>query len=110
MKGPMQSRLLKGAIVLFVVFQVTVSSLALMGPRPGRFGWQMFTGSTPVPAVWVESESGSLEPVDIDRLIAYGRPEVDFTSALVRSLCGEADVAGVVIEVDGGRSRFACDG
>lgn len=110
MNGTMRSRFLLGAIALFVVVQMTLSALALLGPRPGRFGWQMFTGSVSVPAVWVERQSGNLEWVDIDRLIAYGRPEVDFTNALVQSLCAQADTVGVVIDVEGDRSRFGCDG
>ena len=101
--------MLKVAIVLFVTVQLVLASAALLGPRPGRFGWQMYSGYVPVPAVWREDATGTLHQIDVERLIAYGRAEIDFTSALVRSVCTQPDTAAVVTAVeDGRRSRFPC--
>lgn len=100
---------LRWLVVAFVIVQVAVPIVALAGPRPGRFGWQMFTTYAPVPRVWIETTNGSLSEVYLEALLVHPRPETDLTPALAAALCDDEGVQAVLIErLAGDPGRVPC--
>jgi hypothetical protein len=106
--SPRVTGALRWIVLAAIVAQLAIPALALTGPRPTRFGWQMFTTMAPAPSVWTEEADGSLRPVDLDALLVHGRPETDLTPALVATLCEGTGVRAVVVEGLDGRSRNPC--
>ena len=96
-KGRMRT-ILRWLVIAFLIVQVAVPLAALAGPRPGRFGWQMFTTYAPIPRVWTETIDGSLSEVDLEALLVNPRPETDLTPALAAALCDDEGVRAVLIE------------
>jgi hypothetical protein len=105
--SPRVNGALRGIVLIAIVIQLAIPAVALTGPRPSRFGWQMFTAMAPAPAVWTEAADGSLTSVDLDTLLVHRRPETDLTPALVSALCQD-DVVAVVVEGIERRSRNPC--
>lgn len=95
-------------VIVFLALQLTVPLLSLAGPRPARLGWQMFSDLAPMPAVWLEDASGTLHPIDLDQLLAYGRPEVRLDGPLVRALCRRPGATAVVISRNDDPRRVPC--
>lgn len=100
--------ILRWLIVAFLALQLTLPILALAGPRPTRFGWQMFTAYAPAPSVSVERTDGSVEPVELSELLAHPRPEADLHSTIVDALCDRGGVVAVRLADAGGSRRVAC--
>lgn len=61
----------------FLTLQVAVPTVLLFGPRPARFGWQMFSAHTTAPAFAVEHADGSRALVDVDDYFAFRRGDLD---------------------------------
>lgn len=80
-------------LAIFLVWQVVVPTAALLGPRPQRFGWQMYTTFPDLPRAWTIDAAGVQTPVEVNRYFAQLRAEVDFASALRAGLC---DASGAV--------------
>ena len=70
-------------VVLGLAVQVAIASAAFVGPRPTRFGWQMYTAVPYKPIVWTVSGNDRTS-VDIDDLLINARAEIDFV-AFIRS-------------------------
>ncbi len=68
-------RALLGAAYLTV--QIVVPAALLLGPRPARFGWQMFAAHTVAPAFAVEHADGRRALVDVDDFFAFRRGDLD---------------------------------
>ncbi|MFW6039764.1 MAG: hypothetical protein ACOC9N_01660 [Gemmatimonadota bacterium] len=76
--------------LLFLVVlgaQLLVPFLQFMGPRPARFGWQMFAGARPVPVFVVERADGTADTVDLSDHLANHRPEMELATELPPGLC-----------------------
>lgn len=104
----MSRRLVMAFVIAFVVVQLAMPAMALLGDRPTRFGWQMFTAYAPPPEVSVMSTDGELRPVDLDELLALPRPEADLISAIVTALCDDPDTGAVLVERDGETRHEVC--
>jgi hypothetical protein len=92
--SPERRTLVIGAIVvLFVAWQVLVPAAALFAPRPARVGWQMYSALPDLPRAWLLDAAGNETPVDVSRLFAENRAEIDYTASLRAGLC---DVPGTV--------------
>ena len=74
--------------------QVLVPVVALFGPRPGRFAWQMYSALPDVPRAWTVAADGSEQPVDLDALFAVQRAEIDYAAVLRTGLCDADRCAG----------------
>ena len=61
----------------YLVVQVVVPAVQLLGPRPARFGWQMFAAHTIAPAFIVENADGRHARVDVDDFFAFRRGDLD---------------------------------
>jgi hypothetical protein len=100
---------LAGLIVAFLAFQIAVPGITLLGPRPVRFGWHMYTAFAPTPRVWVEGPDGQLSRVDLDSVLVESRPEMDHERVLAPALCRREGVEAVVVDSRvTGRSRLPC--
>jgi hypothetical protein len=100
---------LAGLVVGFLAFQIAVPAISLLGPRPVRFGWHMYTAFAPTPLVWTEGLDGRLSEVDPDTVLVASSPEFDHGRALLAPLCRRAGVQAVVVDtLVSGRSRLTC--
>lgn len=61
----------------YVSVQIVVPAVLLLGPRPARFGWQMFAAHTIAPAFAVEHADGRRAMVDVDDFFAFRRGDLD---------------------------------
>ncbi len=89
-------------IVAFLLVQVAVPVVALFGPRPGRFAWQMYSALPDVPRAWTVAADGSEQPVDLDALFAVQRAEIDYVAVLRTGLCDATGAPAVRIQADDG--------
>jgi hypothetical protein len=80
-------------VATFLVWQLAVPVAALLGPRPQRFGWQMYSTYPDLPRAWTIDGGGVETPVDVTQHFAQLRAEVDFAAALRAGLC---DASGAV--------------
>jgi hypothetical protein len=97
------------AVAAFLVVQLAVPTVALFGPRPARFAWQMYSALPPVPEASVVWADGHEEPVDLSSLFAVQRAEIDYAAVLRAGLCGATGAAAVRIKLsDGGIEEIAC--
>ncbi len=62
---------------LYLTLQIVVPAMRLFGPRPARFGWQMFAAHTVSPAFAVEHADGRRALVDVDDFFAFRRGDLD---------------------------------
>lgn len=89
-------------IVAFLLVQVAVPLVALFGPRPGRFAWQMYSALPEVPRAWIIASDGTEQPVDLDALFAVRRAEIDYADVLRAGLCDATGAPRVKIQSDEG--------
>jgi hypothetical protein len=80
-------------LAIFLVWQVAMPTAALFGPRPQRFGWQMYSTFPDLPKAWTIDAAGVETPVEVKQYFAQLRAEVDFAAALRLGLC---DASGAV--------------
>jgi len=80
-------------LAIFLVWQLVVPTAALFGPRPQRFGWQMYSTFPDLPKAWTIDAAGVETPVDVTQYFAQIRGEVNFAAALRAGLC---DASGAV--------------
>jgi hypothetical protein len=85
-------------VAVFLALQVGVPAIALFGPRPARFAWQMYSALPPVPKAWTVAADGSQNPVDLTTLFAAQRAEIDYESVLREGLCEATGAAGIRIQ------------
>jgi hypothetical protein len=86
------------AVAAFLAVQVVVPALALVGDRPGRFGWQMYSAFPGQPAAWVVEADGTEHPLDLGELFAVERAEIDYAAVLLSGLCDVTDAAAIKVE------------
>jgi hypothetical protein len=85
-------------IVVFLGLQLAVPAIALFGPRPARFAWQMYSALPDVPRAWTIAADGTESPVDLEALFAVRRAEIDYTAVLRTGLCDATDAPAVKIQ------------
>lgn len=98
-------------VALFVAVQVTVPVLALDGPRPARFAWQMYSVLGEPPAQYsVQLADGSARAVDQADHVAYPRPDVRVAEHLPAHLCASVPGAtSVLVEGAAASWEHRCD-
>ena len=89
-------------IVAFLLVQIAVPLVALFGPRPGRFAWQMYSALPDVPRAWTVAADGSEQRVDLDVLFAVRRAEMDYVGVLRTGLCDATGAPAVKIQANDG--------
>lgn len=97
-------------VVVFLVWQLAVPTLALLGPRPERFGWQMYSAFPPLPEAWTVDASGGETPVDVKLHFGQLRAEIDFAAALRAGLCDASGAVAVKVSDPRGTTEvIECD-
>lgn len=89
-------------VVVFLAVQMAIPIVALGEPRPARFGWQMFSGDVPQPAVGLILRDGEREPVSLEELSPVWRGDLPYRDHLGPYLCQRPEVQAVVIEIRSG--------
>lgn len=92
----------------FMVVQLAVPILALAGPRPARFGWQMYTALVSFPEVSVEGADGRITSVDVAGLVASGRADANFSTAIAEHLCRTTSATAVHLRANAIEERVTC--
>ncbi len=97
-----ERRLLAVSVVVaaFLAIQVLVPVVALFGPRPARFSWQMYSALPRVPHAWTVTADGTEHPIDLGPLFAVQRAEIDYTAVLRAGLCDMVQAPAVKIQAD----------
>ena len=73
--------------VAFLTIQIAVPVYKLFGPRPSRFGWQMYAGAKAPTTVSMIREDGSEKTVEISFFLGNYRSDLDLIDALPPFLC-----------------------
>jgi hypothetical protein len=89
----------------FLVWQLVVPTAALFGPRPQRFGWQMYSTFPQLPTAWTIDAAGVETQVEVKRYFAQLRAEVDFAAALRAGLCDASGAVAVKVQDPRGRTE-----
>jgi hypothetical protein len=89
-------------MILFLGMQLAVPAAGLLGPRPARFSWQMYSALPDVPRAWTIAADGAEKPVDIAALFAVRRAEIDYTAVLRIGLCDVTGAPAVKIQANAG--------
>ena len=87
-------------VAAFLAVQVLVPVVALFGPRPARFSWQMYSALPSVPLAWTVAADGTEQPIDIGPFFAVQRAEIDYTAVLRAGLCDQVLAPAVKIQAD----------
>ena len=87
-------------VVAFLALQLLVPLMALFGPRPGRFSWQMYSALPRVPHAWTVAADGAETPIDLGPLFAVQRAEIDYAAVLRAGLCDKVAAPAVKIQED----------
>lgn len=86
-------------VAIFLMWQLVVPAAALLGSRPQRFGWQMYSAFPDLPKAWTIDSTGAETAVNVKQYFAQIRGEVNFAAAMRRGLC---DASGAVaVKVSG---------
>lgn len=102
-----------GAGMTFLAVQAAVCLVQLWGPRPARFGWQMYAGFKNPVQYLVVDRSGEERQIKINRYIAFPRGDVDDVERKVTPLiCNDHPEAQTVRFKYVGRDDWdvQCDG
>jgi len=85
-------------VAAFLCLQLAIPVVALFGPRPGRFAWQMYSALPDVPQAWIVEADGHELQVDLSRLFAVRRAEIDYVAVLRAGLCDATGAAVIRIQ------------
>ena len=88
-------RRLPGWAILFLVVQVAVPAWQLRGPRPARFGWQMYAGAALAPKVTVINRDGSTSVAQVDQYIVRLRDDLDLVRYLPPAICARTGAVAI---------------
>lgn len=69
-------------VVLFLAVQIGLPAALLFKPRTQRFGWQMYSVVSRLPAVTAVRTDGTRDTVAVDAFLARARAEMDPSFAL----------------------------
>lgn len=87
-------------VVALLALQILVPLMALFGPRPARFSWQMYSALPPVPHAWTVAVDSTETPIDLGPLFAVQRAEIDYAAVLRAGLCDKVSAPAVKIQED----------
>jgi hypothetical protein len=97
-------------IAAFLVVQLVVPAVALFGPRPARFGWQMYSALPDLPKAYAVEADGTERLIDLQNLFAVQRAEIDYVAVLRAGLCAATGAAAIRLELtDGTDQVIGCE-
>lgn len=84
-------------LAIVALLFVVPAAMLLLGPKPSRLGFQMYSGYGVVSATW-QDNTGRSHPVKLDADVASPRAEIDWVPFLPEALCKRTPNA-VTVEV-----------
>jgi hypothetical protein len=101
----------RGLMLLVVVglaLELVVAAIVFTAPRPGRFGWQMYSALPYRPTMWAVV-NGAEEPFELADVLVNSRAEIDFVELARDRGCEIAGADEVRIElIDGSVESVDC--
>lgn len=76
----------RAVLAVVLALFVVPAAILLLAPKPGRFGFQMYSGYGVVTGTWTDA-AGTTHELDLERFTANPRGEVDWPSFLPERLC-----------------------
>lgn len=86
-------------VVAFLAVQIGVPTIALFGPRPARFAWQMYSGVRTPASFEIVRGDGSTEDVVLMDYLGQPRGDIDLIDILPAHIC-EVEPDAVAIRID----------
>jgi len=101
----------RGLMILVAVglaLELAVAAIVFTAPRPGRFGWQMYSAVPYIPAAWAVVD-GREQPLDVAGMLVNSRAEIDFVALVRERACAVAGADELRIELtDGSMEQVDC--
>jgi len=64
-------------VAIGLALELVVAAIVFTAPRPGRFGWQMYSAVPYIPAMWATVD-GAEQPFELGEALINSRAEIDF--------------------------------
>ena len=64
-------------VAIGLALELVVAAIVFTAPRPGRFGWQMYSAVPFIPSVWATVD-GAEQPIELGEALVNSRAEIDF--------------------------------
>ena len=77
----------RGFVIIFLLVQTAVPAYQLMGPRPSRFGWQMYGGARAPSKATIVGNDGTESTENVAQQVGFYRSDLDVTEHLPAYLC-----------------------
>jgi len=101
-----------GLFAAFVSAQLAIPTLMLAGPRPSRFGWQMYAGFRALDVYTAVRHDGSTAPIDLRAFFGNLRADAYIAPAMfVPHVCGRhSDARAVRVRhvMSGDTEEYTC--
>ena len=94
-RGPAAASI--AAVILVVMIGIPLAGF--LGPRPARFGWQMYTVANAAPEAWALAADGVREPLDLVNRFAVLRGDLPDPEAVAQAMCAFTDAPRVAVEL-----------
>ena len=72
--------------VLFLAVQILLPLTQVLGPKPARFAWQMFSGTIAPLQIKLKTDSG-VKDVDVSNMVGNWRGDLNFEKHLPPFVC-----------------------
>lgn len=100
--GHRRKQLTLTLIAVFLAVQLLVPALALFGPRPARFAWQMYSGARTQASFAIVQADGATVDVALSDYLGKPRLDIDFATVLPAHICeDEPEAVAVRIQPNG---------
>ncbi|GAB4444453.1 MAG: hypothetical protein OHK0015_45800 [Chloroflexi bacterium OHK40] len=74
-------------LVLLLLTQFVLPALLLLGPRPARAGWQMYSAVPPQITLSLVTSSGAVEPLELADYVGSARGDLRLEGVLPAFVC-----------------------
>ena len=88
-----------GFVIVFLAVQLTVPAVALFGPRPARFAWQMYSGTRTQASFHIVRDDGATDEVVFSDYLGHPRIEMNLIETLPAHIC-EVESNAVAVRID----------
>jgi hypothetical protein len=85
------------ALTLLLLTQFALPAALLLAPRPARWGWQMYSTTSPAVALTLLGADGAATPLDTGDYLGWNRGEIDAATALPPFVCAQHPGARAVL-------------
>jgi hypothetical protein len=95
-------------VAVLLMLQVLAAVIVAFGPRPGPYGWQMYSATPFKPNAWAV-RADTAERLSVDDLLVNDRTEIDYVALLRTHGCEVTGADAIRIELaDSTIEEVAC--